>query len=74
MPKLELHDLHSLNFSTRGKIRFGATDDLRGDVEVIITDREDVRLLAEFLAEALAASASPEGLAEKYRLIEVEAA
>ena len=74
MAKLELHGLHSLNFSARGKIRFKATDDLRGDVEVTITDREDVYALAEFLAEALSAWESPEGPGERFTLIEGSAA
>jgi hypothetical protein len=72
--KLELHELHSLNFSARGKIRFKATDDLRGDVEVTITDPEDVHALVEFLAEALTAWQSPDGPGERFQLIEGSAA
>jgi hypothetical protein len=74
VPKLELHDLHSLNFSARGKIRFKATDDLRGDVEVTITDPDDVHALVEFLAEALTAWQSPDGPGERFQLIESDAA
>ena len=74
MPKLELHDLHSLNFSAHGKIRFKATDDLRGEVEVTITDPDDVYALVEFLAEALTAWQTPGGPGERYQLIETDAA
>jgi hypothetical protein len=63
MAKLDLSGLDALHFSDQGKIRFTAKDRIRGDVEVTLSDPEDVLKLAQFLMTTVAVwsgNATPE--------------